>query len=269
MKNKCLICNKIDVALMRTYKASTKVFQGLELLTCNSCSMVFANPMPSDQELDKYNSSYFENAHGGKSDNPTTNAFFSGIAKLRYQFVQGFLAEKKVNVKKVIEIGPGPGYFASHWISRNPQTDYRAIETDSSCHYTLEKSGVKVLKKMDEVKKDFADLVVISHVLEHVSDPFSFLLFATSKLKKGGVLFIEVPCQDWKHKQIDEPHLLFFEKKSIKFLLSKLNFLQIKLTYVGKKIYLLREPSLIRSFIIRVKTKLIYLGIIWPFSRKR
>ena len=41
-------------------------------------------------------------------------------------------------------------------------------------------------------------------------------------LKKKGHLFIEVPCKDWDHKNEDEPHLLFFDKKSMVRLAEKL-----------------------------------------------
>ena len=61
------------------------------------------------------------------------------------------------------------------------------------------------------------DVIIISHVLEHVSDPKGFLSFANSFLKKGGALFVEIPCNDFQHKTIMEPHLLFFDKKPLKF----------------------------------------------------
>ena len=122
---------------------------------------------------------------------------------------------------------------------------------------------------MDSLKENYADMVVISHVLEHVTNPADFLQFATSKLKKGGVLFIEVPCQDWKHKPLDEPHLLFFEKKSMQLLLDKLGFTSIYLAYFGKKISQLNEPSSLNLFFNRIQNKMIYLGLTWPFSGKK
>ena len=205
----CPVCNATDNVAIRSYRGNSGVFHSLQLYTCNSCSMVFANPMPSEYELTSYNSSYFNNAHGGKSNSKIADSFFNGIAKLRFMFVIDYLKSVNLEVKTVFEIGPGPGYFATHWIKKHPDAKYFAIESDNSCHGSLKSAGVELISSMDSLKENYADMVVISHVLEHVTNPADFLQFATSKLKKGGVLFIEVPCQDWKHKPLDEPHLLF------------------------------------------------------------
>jgi SAM-dependent methyltransferase len=225
--------------------------------------------MPSGNALSLYNSSYFNNAHGGKSNTKVADSFFNGIAKLRYTFVINYLKRINFEVKTVLEIGPGPGYFANHWIKRHPETKYFAIESDNSCYSSLGNAGVKLISNMNDLKENHVDLVVISHVLEHVTNPADFLSFATSKLKKGGVLFIEVPCQDWNHKPLDEPHLLFFEKKSMHLLLDKLGFTSIYLAYYGEKISQLKTSSTLKMFYNRIQNKLIYSGIIWPFSGKK
>ena len=82
------------------------------------------------------------------------------------------------------------------------------------------------------------DVVIISHVLEHVSNPIEFLKLMTLKLREGGVLYIDVPCLDYLHKDLDEPHLLFFDKKPMNILLEHLNFKKIEINYFGKLIKL-------------------------------
>jgi SAM-dependent methyltransferase len=75
------------------------------------------------------------------------------------------------------------------------------------------------------------DLVVMSHVLEHISDPIKFIQIATSGLRQGGALFIEVPCRDWEHKDLDEPHILFFDKRPLQLLLQRAGFNDIEVSY--------------------------------------
>ena len=60
--------------------------------------------------------------------------------------------------------------------------------------------GVKILDDKEEKIEDEYDFVIISHVLEHVTEPISFLKSFVDKMKNGGHLFIEVPCMDWKIK---------------------------------------------------------------------
>ena len=87
-----------------------------------------------------------------------------------------------------------------------------------------------------EIKKfkKFFDLIITSHVIEHLSNPKMFLNKIKGSLKRNGLIFIEVPCNDYLFKPFDEPHLLFFDKKSIKKLTE--DFELLKISYHGKLI---------------------------------
>ena len=78
-------------------------------------------------------------------------------------------------------------------------------------------------------------------------------------LKKNSHLFIEVPCKDWDHKELDEPHLLFFDKKSFYQLFKKLNMEKVFIGYFGTKIKHLKSP--IFKTINGFKQKLFYRDI--------
>lgn len=225
--------------------------------------MIFVSPMPSDDDLASYNSSYFETAHGGISSSPLEKSFFQGIASLRLSYLMKFLGRHNVKCQHVLEFGPGPGYFAKCWLEQDPQIIYSAVETDCASHKSLESLGVKLISSSDSV---YSDVVVMSHVLEHTSNPVEFVKMATRGLNPGGVLFIEVPCQDWAHKSLDEPHILFFDKNPIKLMLEDLGFTDIELAYFGPTIRQLKANSKIRSFLMRARTKLIRFGIVTPFS---
>ena len=232
--------------------------------------MVFADPMPSDTALADFNASYFSFAHGGKPQSRTAAAFFSGIARLRIAYVEAYLATHQITVSRVLELGPGPGFFARTWLDRHPTTIFKAIETDSSCHASLKEIGVHLVDRTEnQAKEEPFDLIVMSHVLEHVTSPTQFISKATKNLRKGGALFIEVPCQDWQHKRIDEPHLLFFDKGPMKRLLENQGFGEIKVRYHGQKIAHLKKASKVGSTIMALRSKLIGMGVIAPFAQMR
>ena len=263
--NECPICKSKKLDFISPLKSKHIIYSNLNLNRCNSCKLVFANPMPSEEKLIEYNSSYFNTAHGDSKINQIDISFFRGLSKIRLNHLTKFINKNKIKCSNVLEIGPGPGYFAESWLELNPKTKYFAIETDSSCHDSLKEMGVK-LTNLDENLK--VDLIVISHVLEHVSDPISFLNRVTRNLKKGGVLFIEVPCSDYLHKKLHEPHLLFFDKPPMRALLEKIFFENIELSYHGEKISNLIKKSKFKWFINAVKYKLMSFGIIFPFSFK-
>ena len=260
----CPVCKNNFIKSTAPFRAKSPVFSGCQRITCLICDMVFAAPMPSDEELSNYNTTYFSTAHSGKPSNPTSLAFYSGIARLRLAFVNRFLDTHQISVSRVFELGPGLGYFAKSWIEQYPASNYSVFETDSSCHKSLVALGANLVELSNLTP---SDLVVMSHVLEHVSDPVSFINSTTRGLRKGGAIFIEVPCQDWKHKKFDEPHILFFDKKSIRFLLDKLGFDDIQVSYYGQPISELCSRSLLYDKLMTIRERLINWGIVGPFSK--
>jgi len=248
---------------MARFRYENPIFSECSLAICVDCEMVFASPMPSEATLKEYNAHYFSAAHGGQPTNRLAVAFFAGIAGIRHSYVNRFLVKYQITVDNVLEIGPGPGFFARRWLEDMPQSYYFAVETDESCHQVLGKLGVKII---DFAAAPQADLVVMSHVLEHVPDPLGFVRKATHGLRSGGALFIEVPCRDWEHKPIDEPHVLFFDKASMQRLLDDLGFTDIEIAYFGQTIAQLKTPSKFRSLWARIRTKLISWGMVAPFA---
>jgi SAM-dependent methyltransferase len=263
--NECLVCNSNNLDILGPLKNKHITYSKLNLTECNSCKLVFANPMPSEEKLIEYNSSYFNTAHGDSNLRPIDISFFRGLSKIRLNHLTKFLIKNKIECSKVLEIGPGPGYFAESWLELNPKTKYFAVETDSSCHDSLTEIGVELINLGDMIK---VDLIVISHVLEHVSDPMKFLNEVIPNLNEGGVLFIEVPCNDYLHKDLHEPHLLFFSKLPMMALLEKLHFKNIEISYHGETISNLIKKSKSKWFLNAVKYKLMSFGLIFPFSFK-
>ena len=243
----CPICGCHSTGSKMKYKGSSKLFKNLTLVSCTNCSMVYADPMPLPTCLKVYNESYFLNAHGGSDF--AYSPFFSAIAKIRIKHIQKYIAEKNLSVNSVLEYGPGGGALAAEWLRINPYDTYRVVESDKSCIAHLQRFGVRTLNEswpsIAECSKrpesasfaglDF-DLLIMSHVLEHVADPRQFLHEALQRLKPGGILFIEVPCRDYLFKDIWEPHLLFFDKPQLTLLLRDLGLTFITTTYHGRTI---------------------------------
>jgi hypothetical protein len=265
----CPACDSDKLVKAADYRGVHKLFQELRRERCVECGLQFAMPMPSVSELSSFNASYFDNAHGGQAVHPCAQAFFSGLAALRCEYVLRYLKKQSVKVRSVMEIGPGPGFFARCWMERNPHTAYFAIETDVSCHKTLRQSGVRLVNVDHGEAPPACDLLVLSHVLEHVDSPTKFLDLALSYLAPGGAIFIEVPCNDWEHKSLDEPHLLFFDKEPMRRLLVRLGLTNVEMSYFGKTIRDLKKTGSFSRLWQRGRSKLIRMGCSAPFGQMR
>ena len=73
---------------------------------------------------------------------------------------------------------------------------------------------------MDEIPKgSLFDIIVCSHVLEHVNEPGKFLRQLRSLLSVNGVIYIEVPLEIWKGIPIQSDpvtHINFFTVNSLR-----------------------------------------------------
>lgn len=260
----CPVCGSGNTLYVAPFRYENPIFTGCSRAVCGDCGMIFASPMPSDAILFNYNASYFASAHGGQPTNRFALAFSSGVARLRLAFLKRFIGKYQIGVDRVLELGPGPGFFARSWLESAPHTVYTAVETDTSCHDSLRQLGVKLVDSSAVMP---ADLVVMSHVLEHVPDPVNFVRNATQGLRRGGALFIEVPCRDWEHKALDEPHILFFDKEPMRRLLAGLGFADIEVRYYGQQVRQLRSISPLRTRLMAIRAKLISWGLVAPFAK--
>ena len=266
----CPICNCNTVKIQGFYRGKHNIYAGMNRLECHNCGMVFAGPAPSNSELEQYNRDYFYQAHGGKPKGLASLAFFTGIAKLRYSYLQNLLHKQGLAPLSVLEVGPGEGFFAREWLKKLPSTKYMALESDSSCHPQLEALGIQVIDESQQ-KEIFGtvDLIVMSHVLEHISSPIGFLINIVSNLRKGGIIFIEVPCRDYLYKPVDEPHLLFFDAKPLKILLEKVGFEVIASTYHGTPVNQSKIIKRVRDILVRIRGKLIVNGFCFLFAPQK
>jgi hypothetical protein len=134
MSQVCPVCDAENTEVQAKYRAFSQYFANINRSQCPSCRLTYASPMPSDQNLKSYNSRYYESAYGGHAAHKTARANFSAIALLRTAHIQSYLSKRKVKVSSILELGPGMGYFARHWLESEQVPAYYAVETDSSCH---------------------------------------------------------------------------------------------------------------------------------------
>ncbi len=80
-------------------------------------------------------------------------------------------------------------------------------------------------------------------------------------------MFVEVPCRDWEHKPVDEPHLLFFDEQAMRELLVRLGLSQISLSYHGRAIADLRRRMGATRIGRAVAARMLSAGFVGPMGR--
>lgn len=100
------------------------------------------------------------------------------------------LIENSMGRASIVEVGCGKGFFLEMLLARGVDV----IGFDP----TYEGDNPRVVKRYFEPSIGIkAKGLVLRHVLEHIQDPFQFLLQLKAANGGNGKIYIEVPCFDW------------------------------------------------------------------------
>lgn len=182
------------------------------------------------------------NHHYGKRNEPHSWLGNSVICLLPIQrnildIRHRFLPKPKKG-DKVLDVGFGNGAFLND--SKAVGWEVTGVDPDKTAVANVKKRGMDVCQGGIEVfegRSEIFEAITISHVIEHVHDPEMVLKNAYRLLKPGGVLFIETPNIEsygyrlFRHNwlPLDSPrHLIIFSKNSIRDLLHKVGFNNIR-----------------------------------------
>ncbi len=139
----------------------------------------------------------------------------------------------------VLDVGCGNGGFlalagALGWCARGIDPDVKAVAAARAQGLDAEKGGIEIL----DSKSASYDVITLNHVIEHVHDPVELLRACHRLLKSNGRLWLETPNinsqghalygNDWRG--LEPPrHLILFSLESIRRLLERCGFVEIKM----------------------------------------
>jgi SAM-dependent methyltransferase len=175
---------------------------------------------------------------------------------------QRFLAEFDLRRSTVFDYGCGIG----HNIFGLPHGS--GYDVSSVARKCCQQRGIPVYENMGDVPKGTWDIVLCSHMLEHLERPLDHLLLIKTLLKKTGTLVLILPREPHSkanvHKQKDiHQHLYSWNLRSISNLLTRAGYVVIRsdTKYVlGYRVLLFLE----RWFGYRIYYRaLAALGFVW------
>jgi 2-polyprenyl-3-methyl-5-hydroxy-6-metoxy-1,4-benzoquinol methylase len=152
------------------------------------------------------------------------------VQTARARSLLDFALSKISSIKRCLDIGCSTGLILKHFQSQlgcHPV----GIEPDNAYRSYAEGQGLTVypsLAEMEMAPEGRFDLVVMSHVLEHLSDPVGYLShLRESVLTPGGSLLIEVPNL-YSHDSFEVAHLLAFSPHTLGEVLRKAGMVKDK-----------------------------------------
>jgi 2-polyprenyl-3-methyl-5-hydroxy-6-metoxy-1,4-benzoquinol methylase len=178
----------------REYFTSDDVYS---IVQCDKCSLIYLNPRPVTAELSRiyppgYHSYILDDAVGSKGSFITRMRQKSGANRFR-PVMKHLTEHKKI---ELLDVGCGNGWMMQVFKSLDPaRVETTGIEISEPVCEAARKLGHTVYcGRFEDVNLDKTyDVVNLTHVIEHVSDPRLVVRKAYEALKPGGLLVLETP----------------------------------------------------------------------------
>ena len=241
---KCICCDSNDIS-----EATKTSFFKLPVNKCNSCNYHFLKFNKNKFDIKKYYHdtywSVFRNLNNNKNLSGRVDPAYiikklpkhlgniielTGVRK-SLVFSQFNYLKSHIKGKKLLEIGSGEG-FLLEWFEKNG-FDVFGIEPSKENLPVIQKKikkGKCITGYIEDshILKNKFNVIVISHVLEHLVDCKEQLIKLNKLLESNGIIFIEVPnCKNLEmleHSINTQPHIHHFSKNNLKMLVEKCGY---------------------------------------------
>lgn len=207
MVKACPLCGGMDLTTWR-----------FRLLRCQKCELVVDEAVwrPAANEQ-------MEEAFFGEDYEPVRSFWVRLFEALNNRRTMRRLSRHAGLAGSLLEIGVGSGSFLAYAQARG----FVPLGCDLSaaiCRRVERSTGIRMhcgpLESLPDQER--FDVVVMNHVLEHVSDPRTLLKAARARLKPGGVLHLAVPnVAAWEARlpgwnSYEPYHLLYFTPRTLR-----------------------------------------------------
>jgi len=191
----CKLCG-IDITkfMFHVTDRNSREKRVFNLVKCKTCGLAYLNPRPNKEEINEYYPPrYHSRAQKEIVDIEKTIIWGIPWREAMQKKAKPILRYKREG--RILDIGCGDGSLLM-FLKRLGWETYGIDFHEGSSRYAREVLGLDVLfGRLEEVSypEDFFDIIILFHVLEHLSDPLETLERIRPLLKEDGVLLIEVP----------------------------------------------------------------------------
>jgi 2-polyprenyl-3-methyl-5-hydroxy-6-metoxy-1,4-benzoquinol methylase len=220
---------------------STFQKKGADIYQCRDCGCIMAD---IDFQHEQYeSSSYYTLSH------KTIDSIDSEWG-FRWRYILSRIVQTG-DFSSLLDIGAGNGYFVS-LASKEFGLNAAGIEISTEeIRFAMDVVGVQLISEDLMQHRSNYDVVTCFNVLEHVSDPQSFLTAAIDRIKPGGVLVLTTPnpgcvhakvkgIKDWS--MVDPPHHInLFTRNSLAEMLNDKNMEIVKYETLSTYIKFVRK----------------------------
>jgi 2-polyprenyl-3-methyl-5-hydroxy-6-metoxy-1,4-benzoquinol methylase len=226
----CCICGAeahtvYNIPFLEVYGMAQDYTQRIKI--CPHCGFIYvANPFQGELLSNRYKKMSKYEFDKNKIITEEKDGY---IRRCKRQY--DFIKNNDIKYKSILEVGAASGFNLSLY-KKDGITVYGIEPSVKNVESCKEKYGIELFHGMFQEYREGQydktyDLVFLSHVLEHIVNPYQFI----SELSKinNHYIFIDVPTLDYKFK--DEPFGMFTDEHVNYFTFEGLNSLMTSLHY--------------------------------------
>ncbi len=241
----CNNCGSSEATLVTTgveHEYENTTDDVFNVVRCNECGLLYLNPRPDVSELKTiYPDNYY--AYVLEEKNRSAKSRNSALYKARKAVYVGRLKRVLALCKpsenfRVLDIGCGDGR-ALNWYREldGYQIETYGVDFDEQSVEKAKAAGHRVYLgtfEDAEIPLNYFDLVVATHVIEHVADPKRFASRVLQVLKPGGIFLCETPNADSFDAKVFRKqhwggyhfprHWVLYTPQSVKFMADSIGF---------------------------------------------
>ena len=219
--NNCICCNQNNI------KNVIITRDDIYYSECANCKSVYQNPIININYTNIKYSDFID------IDGTTRNLKIEINFKIKNWYGNTFNYVNSLNAGKILDVGAGLGIFLS---KVNNKWEKHAQDLNSESIKYIDKNYNDVtthLTKIEDLEfKDYFDVIMLYHVIEHSEAPDELLSITNSLLKKKGILIIGTPnCRSiaakifkGNYRMYDVGHVCIYNEKSLKRILTNNNY---------------------------------------------
>jgi SAM-dependent methyltransferase len=193
----CPVCGSSDKK--KLYKAFDHEYKTTDdkfpLNKCGVCDLVYLSPRPNLKALDIIYPVTYSNFHTGDQAESYVRKISNKLqSRSLKKFIDRYFGKNKFSV---LDVGCGDGFILDRIKDVFPDSRTFGVEPNSgAAKYASRRHNIfeGLIEEYQSSKK--FDLIVSSHVVEHVEDPVGFLKKLNTFLKDDGVMIIDTPNID-------------------------------------------------------------------------
>lgn len=188
----CPLCNSTqatELAIADRYR------MGVRTVGCNGCGLIMTNPQPTEAAMANFYAHHYRRFYQS-THAPDVDYIKRYRKDLRAGVLAQFVAQRYGERRRlrVLDLGCAEGSTLKALNDVLTDPVLAGVEPDPGfARFAADYAGARIHASIDALEGEVFDLVIVNHVLEHITDPVAYLRAVRNLLAADGEVYVAVP----------------------------------------------------------------------------